>query len=155
MNDRELLAKIQNGEHLSQTELKFLVYECDQVDEVEGADHRWARDVTTVVRLCGKYVAIDWQRGLTENSVNIINNQPYFVHKEEKMIVVTNWIKNDPDYEMEYADGSDHMSDEPIYFEENSEHEVHPTYSSHVQNFIEILKNEEDKLQEQDQEQER
>lgn len=95
--EREMLQKIKNGERLSECELSTLVYEGDEVDEIAGGDTRWTRCMTTVINLCGTNVAIDWQKGLTECQDNEFYDQPYFVEKKERTVVVTDWEKISPD----------------------------------------------------------
>lgn len=95
--EREMLEKIVKGERLTERELSSLVYEGEEVDEIEGEDTRWTRCMTTVINLCGKNVAIDWQKGLTECQDNEFYDQPYFVEKKERTVVVTDWEKISPD----------------------------------------------------------
>lgn len=51
----------------------------------------------TVINLCGKNVAIDWQKGLTECQENEFYDQPYFVEKKERTVVVVDWERISPD----------------------------------------------------------
>ncbi len=95
--EREMLEKIVKGERLTERELSTLVYEGEEIDEIEGGDTRWTRCMTTVINLCGKNVAIDWQKGLTECQDNEFYDQPYFVEKKERTVVVTDWEKISPD----------------------------------------------------------
>lgn len=101
--EMELLRKIQSGVRLQENEIRSLINEHDEVDEIEGEDHRWTRDVTTVVSLCGKYVAIDWQKGLTECQENEFLEQPYIVEKRERTVTKTKveWAPLDPDKDKE------------------------------------------------------
>lgn len=95
--EREMLEKIVKGERLTERELSSLVYEGEEVDEIEGEDTRWTRCMTTVINLCGKNVAIDWQKGLTECQENEFYDQPYFVEKKERTVVVVDWERISPD----------------------------------------------------------
>ena len=97
--EREMLEKIVKGERLTESELSTLVYEGAEVDEIEGGDTRWTRCMTTVINLCGKNVAIDWQKGLTECQENEFYDQPYFVEKKERVVTVFDWEKIEPDKE--------------------------------------------------------
>ena len=91
MSKEEYLKKIENGEELSEEELKDLVdYE---IDCQEGDCGRWHEYVKTIVNLCGRYIAIDWKRGRTECQENEFYEQPYEVKKVEKMVKVTEWVK--------------------------------------------------------------
>lgn len=101
--EMELLRKIQSGVRLQENEIRSLVDEYDEVDEIEGEDHRWTRDVTTVINLCGKYVAINWQKGLTECQESEFLEQPYIVEKRERIVTKTivEWAPLDPDKDKE------------------------------------------------------
>lgn len=99
--EREMLEKIVKGERLTERELSSLVYEGEEVDEIEGEDTRWTRCMTTVINLCGKNVAIDWQKGLTECQENEFYDQPYFVEKKERVVTVVDWEPIYPDKEEE------------------------------------------------------
>ena len=99
--EREMLEKIVKGERLTERELSSLVYEGEEVDEIEGEDTRWTRCMTTVINLCGKNVAIDWQKGLTECQENEFYDQPYFVEKKERVVTVVDWVKTEPELEKE------------------------------------------------------
>ena len=99
-----LFQKIKNKEYLSESEIRSLLwdYGCE-VDEIEGGAHRWTQSVSTIIELCGQYVRIDWQRGLTEMQENIYDEQPYFVEKKKRVIqkVVVDWNKINLDKESE------------------------------------------------------
>ena len=90
MEEKEYLEKILNGEELTEIELSDLVdYE---IDSQEGDCGRWTMPVKSIVELCGRYFAIDWDRGLTEMQENEFYNQPYEVKQVEKMVKVTEWV---------------------------------------------------------------
>ena len=61
MND--IIEKLKNGEELSEKEIKKLVYEGNFVDEIEGDDYRWQRDVQTIIDIDGQLYAVDWLMG--------------------------------------------------------------------------------------------
>lgn len=88
-----MVAKILNGEKLTEREIKELVWDYE-VDREEGDNRRWTRSVTSIVRLCDRYFSIDWEQGLTECQENEYYNQPYEVvkHTYEKTITVTEWV---------------------------------------------------------------
>lgn len=91
--DEIMAKKIDVGEDLTVKELKTLAFECEKVDEEEGDSGRWSQSIMTVVKLCDRFFAIDWERGLTERQENEFYNQPYEVEKNtyEKTIMVTEW----------------------------------------------------------------
>lgn len=64
MND--IINKLKNGEELSEKEIKKLVYEGDFVDEIKGNDHRWQKEIQTIIDVDGQLYAVDWLMGLTE-----------------------------------------------------------------------------------------
>lgn len=101
-----MVKKIDNGEDLTEKELRSLVYEYTVFTE-EGDDHRWVRDVTTIVELCGRNFEIDWYKGLTEMQEDEFYDQPFEVEKieYEKTITVTEWVKISK--EKENSDKSD------------------------------------------------
>lgn len=91
--EKEMLAKIDAGERLDKNELARLCYEHSICDE-EGYEHRWVREMESIVELDGRYFSILWMRGLTECQENDFEDQPVEVRKHtyEKIIEVTEWI---------------------------------------------------------------
>lgn len=89
-----MVKKIDNKEPLTEQEIRTLVYEYD-VETEHGDNRRWTRSVTTIVKLCDRYFAIDWEEGLTEYQDSEFYDQPYEVRKEEevKTIIVASWVK--------------------------------------------------------------
>lgn len=83
----EMFQKYDNGENLSENELKWLAEFAFY--EVEGDEHRWTMDTKSIVELDGRYLAVDWDRGLTESQENTFYNQPYEVKKESKVVTQT------------------------------------------------------------------
>ena len=89
----ELLAKIDNKEKLTESEISDLVCECE--DEVKyGQNRRWSRSATTISKLGDRYFRIEWENGLTENQPNEFYNQPTEVELKEyeKIVKVKEWI---------------------------------------------------------------
>lgn len=92
----EIMAnKIDAGEELTEKELDRLTYGNYVVDEIEGDNGRWSRSVKTIVNLCGKHYAINWEQGLTECQENSFMNQPYEVELQayKKLVDVKEWYK--------------------------------------------------------------
>ena len=85
----EIYSKLKNREELSEEEIRELVWSGDEVDEIEGDDGRWTRDIKTVIDVDGQLYAIDWSRGLTECQENSYWKQPYKVKKVEEVITKT------------------------------------------------------------------
>lgn len=94
MEEKDYLEKILNGEELTEEELEDLVFDYEIDCQDEDCD-RWVTYVKTIVNLCDRYFAIDWERGLTEMQENGFFEQPYEVKKVEyeKVIQVTEWVK--------------------------------------------------------------
>jgi len=82
--------KIRNNElDFSEDEIESLIDYGNYIDEFEGDDHRWDREVTTIIELDGKLYAIEWRRGLTEmQDNNYFSPAPYQVEKKTKMVEV-------------------------------------------------------------------
>ena len=57
-----MVQKIDSGEKLSENELRSLVFENGEESEW-GENRRWPRRVATIVKLCGRYFAINWEEG--------------------------------------------------------------------------------------------
>ncbi len=93
--DEIMVRKIDNGEKLTEEELKNVVYETKEIACIEGDTHRWTRDMETIVEMCGRYFCVNWGNGLTEYQENEFHYQPYEVEKveHEKTITVTEWKK--------------------------------------------------------------
>ena len=88
----ETVNKLKSGDKLNEREIKTLVYDGFEVDEIEGDSGRWTQCVQTIIDIDGELWAIDWDRGLTEYQENEFYNQPYRVVKREKQIIVTEYI---------------------------------------------------------------
>ena len=89
----ELLAKIDNKEKLTESEISDLVYECE-VEVKYGQNRRWSRSATTISKLWDRYFRIEWENGLTENQPNEFYNQPTEVELKEyeKIVKVKEWV---------------------------------------------------------------
>ena len=86
----EIYSKLKNGERLSEKEIRYLVWDSDGfIEEIEGDDHRWQKEMQTIIDVDGQLYAIDWMRGLTECQENEYLEQPYKVKKVEKVIPKT------------------------------------------------------------------
>ena len=94
MTKEEFLSKFNSDEKFTEGELEEIVQESDfeYVDEVEGEDHRWDREMQTIFKIDDKLFAIDWRKGLTECQENEYWDQPYEVKVVEKTIVVKEYL---------------------------------------------------------------
>lgn len=88
--------KALNGEELEEYELEALI-DFNSIDTIEGEDHRWDREMISIVQIGDRYFAIPWRKGLTEMQYNSYHWQPFevFLHQEEKTIVVSEWKDKD------------------------------------------------------------
>jgi len=89
------LSKIELGQHLTEDEIKELVYKYEWEELEDGGRLRWTVPKHTIVKLGEQFFKIDWMQGLTENQPNEFFNQPYEVelHEYEKTITVREWNK--------------------------------------------------------------
>ena len=88
-----ILGKIDSGEELTETELSEFCGNFNVVDISYGENRRWSRSIISIIEICGRYFALDWEEGLTEYQENEFYNQPVEVEKKEytKTITVTEW----------------------------------------------------------------
>ena len=85
--------KIDSQITLTERELsRLLEYELEEEREY-GDDDRWSRGVASIIKLCGRYFILYWQKGLTEMQESWFSDQPYEVEKVEyeKTITVKEW----------------------------------------------------------------
>jgi len=93
MTNEEFEQKLLNGT-FKEKELKDIpwgLYNVDYhvIEELDGDDHRWTRDIATIFEFKGKLYELLWDRGLTELQENSFYNQPYEVIKKEEVITKT------------------------------------------------------------------
>lgn len=90
-----MVSKIDSGESLTDSELRTVVFETEEIERNTGENRRWSRSVESIVEMCGRFFCVDWEEGLTECQENEFYNQPYEVKKitYEKTITVTEWNK--------------------------------------------------------------
>lgn len=84
--------KVLNGEELTEEELRCLSSGVagHLIEEIEGDDHRWHREMSVIFEIQGRYFRLDYMKGLTD-----FYEQPYEVIKKEKTIVVNDWVKKE------------------------------------------------------------
>ena len=93
MNLEELKNRCLQGEHLTESEIETLLWESEQIDEIDGQIGRWDQDISTIINLDGRYFEIEWFRGLTENQDNSFPYQPFEVRQETITITKNIYIK--------------------------------------------------------------
>lgn len=83
------LEKIEKNENLTEQELSELVFTY-AIEHSYDADNtgRWTIPCKSIIKLCGKTFAIDWDKGLTEYQENEFFNQPYAVKKRTRTITI-------------------------------------------------------------------
>lgn len=86
-----MVQKIDQGEKLTETELERLVWNYE-IEKSYGDDHRWTKEVFSIICLLDRYFEIDWQKGLTEMQDNEFYEQPYEVKQIEKVVVTKEWV---------------------------------------------------------------
>lgn len=95
MDEQEFLCRFDAGEKFNERELRYLTDEdeMDVIEEIEGEDHRWDREIQTIFQAGGRYFSLCWRRGLTECQENEFWEQPIEVRKHtyQKTITVTEW----------------------------------------------------------------
>ena len=91
--DEIMVKKIDRGELLTESELRAVVFETNEIERNEGENRRWTRSVESIISMCGRYFCIVWEEGLTEKQENEFYDQPYEVAKVtyDKTITVTEW----------------------------------------------------------------
>lgn len=88
--EKEIKEKLDAGVELTESELAKLSWH--GIEDIEGEDHRWQREVKTIFQLGDDFYALDWMRGLTENHEDNYWKQPYKVKKVEEVVTVHRWV---------------------------------------------------------------
>lgn len=93
--EEKLERKLLNKEELSESELSSLSDYFDVVYEEKGENRRWSRSVLTIMDISGRYYALSWEEGLTENQPSEYWEQPYEVDvfEEEVTVIKTRIVK--------------------------------------------------------------
>jgi hypothetical protein len=86
----EMLAKIDAGT-LTEEDRGTLAYEMDEVEVIEGDNHRWQQEMETIFKIGDRHFSICWMSGLTECQENDFYNDPVEVEAITKTIKVTKW----------------------------------------------------------------
>jgi len=88
---QEMIAKIDNGEKLSEEELKR--FKDFSIEDIEGDEHRWTIDTQSIIEHDGRFFVVNWQRGLTESCEHMFHYQPYEAIRttKEKTITVVSY----------------------------------------------------------------
>lgn len=81
-----MVKKIDDGDILSEQELKTLVHEYG-IKTKYGEESRWSRYVNTICELCNRTFSIVWYQGLTELQEDSYDSQPTEVYRHTKVKV--------------------------------------------------------------------
>ncbi len=99
MSQQEFLEKFDAGYQFDEKELRKLLWDSDleMAEEEEGCEHRWTREMRTILKAGDRYFAIDWMRGLTEFQENEYPWQPVEVqHRQwEEVVIKHEWYPID------------------------------------------------------------
>lgn len=95
MSEQEFLNRYDNGEKFSECELKEIRWSFEEVENIVGDEHRWQKEVQTILKIGNRLFALNWMAALTECQENDFYNQPYEVelHEYEKTITVKEWVR--------------------------------------------------------------
>lgn len=87
----EVIKDFLDGKELSSEDISVLVYDM-YGEDINGDEHRWTKDVKSIREIeKGKYIAIDWDKGLTEYQENEFPSQPYYVIPRQCVTTITVW----------------------------------------------------------------
>lgn len=93
----KILYMMENGLKIDSSDLREIPWSFHEEDTEVGENRRWSRSVTSYLSYEKdgekKYLALDWEEGLTEMQENEFYNQPRFVIPRQvtKTITVTEW----------------------------------------------------------------
>lgn len=81
-----------SGDIFNDEELEFMAL--NSIEEREGTEHRWTRDVESIFKCGERYFIIRWERGLTEYQYNQFYEQPVeaTIKEYEKVVRIREWI---------------------------------------------------------------
>lgn len=90
MTENEFLERYDTGAKFSEEELRSFVWEeFERIETIEGDDHRWQREMTTIIKVGDRYFSIDWMAALTEFQKSDFPWQPIEVKYHEWQETVT------------------------------------------------------------------
>ena len=98
MTKREFLERYDAGAKFSEEELRGFVweeFECIEIIEtIEGDDHRWQREMTTIIKVGERCFSIDWMAALTECQESDFPCQPIEVkyHEWQETVTKHEWL---------------------------------------------------------------
>ena len=90
--EQQFIDEFDNNQNFDEEDLDILATECDY-KMIEGCDHRWQKEIQSIIKINDRLFAIDWMQGLTESQENSFYNQPYEVIETKKQITITEYKK--------------------------------------------------------------
>lgn len=88
----ELVAKWENGEDLTETELWGLTMFSKK--DIELGKGRWTQSMQSIIQVNDDlFLAVNWEKGLTETQENMFLSQPYRVEPVERQLTITDWVE--------------------------------------------------------------
>lgn len=97
--EETLYNRLCKKDDFTEEELQELVWGEYVIEEIEGCDNRWTKDMESILLVNGHYFSIPWQKGLTECQDNSFYNKPYEVKPIEKIIKTTEYVEVDKEIE--------------------------------------------------------
>lgn len=99
MTTKEFLESYDKGIKFDENFLRNLLWgeldgDVETIDEIAGDEHRWTRDMYTVLKIEDRYFGLEWEEGLTE----LQENQFYCQLEEvkpiitERLVIETKWV---------------------------------------------------------------
>lgn len=115
--EREVLHKLDNGQELTEQELRTLAYEyADEAKRKYGDNDRWTRPVSDIIEIGNRYYSLTWREGLTEMQEDESFAQPERVYPTRSMHLIER-VRYIPDREA--ANDSSHISEVERILEDN------------------------------------
>lgn len=97
MNEQEILSRIDKNNSFDEYEIREII-NTYTVDQWEGEDHRWDREIYSIIQLKDRYFEIEWRRGLTEMQEDSYWTHQFievFPYEETKTITIKRWLTKD------------------------------------------------------------
>lgn len=104
MTSKEFLGKYDNDKKFTEEEVREIINEGfdngndDFVEEIEGEEHRWYREIKQIIKIEDRYFELNWGRGLTECQENeYFADEIYEVEPKKEIIEVTKYVRKGED----------------------------------------------------------
>lgn len=101
----DFLGAYDAGYKFKEAEIERLVFNdtgfSEEVAEEKGDSGRWQQYMTTIIKIKGRYFAVEWSAGLTECQENYYDGPVYEVKPVKKIVEITEWVGVKADAEHE------------------------------------------------------